>query len=313
MLFEFYRLRFHFNANGRIYFPAGKSGNILRGAFGSIFRRIACIPQCGDARTCEIRESCAYARTFEPQASGGPSGFADWPRPFVFRASHLDEREMNSGEQFHFDVNLFQLHDPAIAYFVLAFAQLAREGLGPGRGRATLAAVEQLDCGGAAPRRLFDGTTLCGTSDIRASSIALEKAPEPVMRIVVRFVTPTELKSGQQIAAKPEFGILIARIRDRVSTLRALYGPGPLEMDFSAFGERAARVKMTRCELQPVHVTRLSTRTGQHHPLDGFVGAAEYEGDLAEFVPFLEAARFTGVGRQTTWGKGEIEFSVRPD
>lgn len=28
---------------------------------------------------------------------------------------------------------------------------------------------------------------------------------------------------------------------------------------------------------------------------------------LGEFVPFLRAARFSGVGRQTTWGKGEVE------
>jgi hypothetical protein len=36
------------------------------------------------------------------------------------------------------------------------------------------------------------------------------------------------------------------------------------------------------------------------------MGSADYEGDLAEFLPFLEAARWTGVGRQTVWGNGEI-------
>jgi hypothetical protein len=40
--------------------------------------------------------------------------------------------------------------------------------------------------------------------------------------------------------------------------------------------------------------------------LGGFVGVAEYEGDLNEFFPYLEIARWTGVGRQTVWGKGEI-------
>ena len=32
----------------------------------------------------------------------------------------------------------------------------------------------------------------------------------------------------------------------------------------------------------------------------------EYEGELGEFVPFLRAAEWTGVGRQTSWGKGAI-------
>jgi len=35
---------------------------------------------------------------------------------------------------------------------------------------------------------------------------------------------------------------------------------------------------------------------------------AEYEGQLGEFIPYLEAAQWTGVGRQCVWGKGEIHL-----
>jgi hypothetical protein len=31
---------------------------------------------------------------------------------------------------------------------------------------------------------------------------------------------------------------------------------------------------------------------------------------MAEFLPYLEAARWTGVGRQTVWGKGEIAVEI---
>src|SRR5438309_11012482 len=83
---------------------------------------------------------------FEPAAlADGPSGLAGWPRPFVFRASHLDGHTVAGGAPFSFDVNLFDIRSPAIAYLVLAFAQLAQEGLGPRRGRADLVAVSQLD------------------------------------------------------------------------------------------------------------------------------------------------------------------------
>jgi hypothetical protein len=63
---------------------------------------------------------------------------------------------------------------------------------------------------------------------------------------------------------------------------------------------------MTRCEIRRVEVERRSGRTGQSHSIGGFAGVAEYEGDLREFLPFLEAAQWTGVGRQAVWGKGEI-------
>ena len=59
-------------------------------------------------------------------------------------------------------------------------------------------------------------------------------------RIAIRFVTPTEVKSEGAVASRPEFPIFFARIRDRVATLRAIYGGGPLEVDFAGIGERAA-------------------------------------------------------------------------
>jgi hypothetical protein len=63
---------------------------------------------------------------------------------------------------------------------------------------------------------------------------------------------------------------------------------------------------MTNCRLGRQESERRSTKTGQGHSIGGFVGHAEYEGDLAEFLPYLEAGRWVGVGRQSVWGKGEI-------
>lgn len=67
---------------------------------------------------------------------------------------------------------------------------------------------------------------------------------------------------------------------------------------------------MTRCNIANVDIERRSTRTGQTHSIGGFIGEAEYEGDLREFLPFLKAAQWTGVGRQTVWGKGQIAIST---
>lgn len=148
--------------------------------------------------------------------------------------------------------------------------------------------------------------TLSSVSGTERRCLPLCAWAQPVHRVRVRFLTATELKG----AKRPEFGILVARIRDRVGTLRELYGDGPLAIDFKAFGERASRVSMTRCEVAPVAAERVSRGTGQRHSLGGFTGFAEYEGNLAEFVPYLEIARWTGVGRQTVWGKGEIAYET---
>jgi hypothetical protein len=139
---------------------------------------------------------------------------------------------------------------------------------------------------------------LQGTERLDLSLLPAGKAS----RVRVHFRTATELKG----VSRPDFVSLFSRIRDRVSGLRALYGEGPLDIDFRAMGDRAARIVMTLCDLRQESSQRYSRTQRAPHPLGGFVGVAEYEGDLTEFIPYLEAASWTGVGRQTVWGKGEI-------
>jgi hypothetical protein len=257
--FRLYPLRFTFLARAPVAFPPGAAANRLRGAFGSILHQLG------------------HAPMFEPASAGGPSGLADQPRPFVFRAAHLDWTTIASGDTFHFDFHWFDLRRPSLDTVIAAFRELSRE--------AQLVDVRGAD----APLQL-----------------CLNPSGDSVNRITIRFETPTELKSGGQAVERPEFGVLAARVRDRISTLRALYDDGPLTINFREFGERAEHIRMTRCNIHHVETSRRSGRTGQIHPLGGFVGEAEYEGDLTEFVPYLRAAHWTGVGRQTAWGKGAL-------
>jgi hypothetical protein len=286
--FEFRRFRFHLEALGPVRFPRGKSGNIIRGAFGAALRRTAPAP--------------VYARLFEPgsRLRPSPSGLSDWPRPFVFRTARLDGAEFRAGEAMCFDVNTFDLSDPVLPHLVRAVSDMATAGFGPERGPALLGAIEQLDVTGwmAPPEHVC--------------VISLDPEPgEAATRVRLQFVTPTELKAGGAPVERPEFSILFARLRDRLSTLRALYGPGPLEVDFRGLGEKAKLVRLCRADLEWERVERRSARTGQVHPLGGFTGEAEYEGDLGEFLPWLRAARWVGVGRQTVWGKGEVRVRFK--
>jgi len=284
--FEFYRFRFHFRALDQVHFPQGKSANVVRGAFGTVLR---------DAVPPEV-----YARLFEPGNTLGaaPSGLADWPRPFVLRVAHLDGLTVPDGDSFYLDAHVFDLHQPTLIHFRAALSRLAEKGLGPGRGRAELERTEQLD---------VEGTPLAVWETTAAPiAVTLDPDPDPVASVTVRFETPTELKSAGELAERPEFHNIFGRLRDRISTLRALYGAGPLEIDFKGMGERAAGVQLRRSKLAWEQVKRKSGRTGQVHPIGGFTGEAEYAGQLAEFLPWLRAARWVGVGRQTVWGKGDI-------
>jgi CRISPR-associated endoribonuclease Cas6 len=227
----------------------------------------------------KVESADDYARIFEPTGGeptgGGPSGLSNRPRPFVIRSASLNGRVIQPGEGFCFQVHLFDTRQPSLDLVTSAFLQWA-----------DVLSVER-----------------------EPIAVDLNVPNKAVSRIRVEFQTPTELK-GATGARTVEFPLLLARIRDRVSTLRSLYGGGPLEIDFRELSRRAGLVNMARSELRRVSVERRSSQTGQHHSIGGLVGFAEYEGDLAEFVPYLEAAAWTGVGRHCTWGNGQIEARI---
>src|SRR2546421_11509950 len=185
-IFELFAFRFQFRALATLYFPPGKATNVIRGALGNIFRKFVCTPTCPAAKNCLQKTTCAYARLFEPTAlAQGPSGLADWPRPFIIRAAHLDGRRVRPQEPFHFNLNVFELHDPALAYFAFSFSQLMREGLGPGRGGAELIAIHTLRDSGEPAAQVFDGHTL-----LDPQPLTLSLAPLPInpQRIRVQFL-----------------------------------------------------------------------------------------------------------------------------
>lgn len=215
------------------------------------------------------------------------SGMADPPRPFVLRAAHLNGCTFEPDSRFEIDIHLFDRSGLLSAQLLRVLQELSHTGLGPGRARVDLLPPE--------PPRLVE--------------LDLDERV-PASCVTVRFVTPTELKginaSGSGEPQQAPFDVLFARARDRVSALAGLYGEGPPDIDFAGMGRRAARVRTVRLDLRRREVVRRSTRTGQVHGIGGFTGFAEYAGDVTEFLPYLRAGWWTGIGRHTVWGNGVI-------
>jgi len=138
--------------------------------------------------------------------------------------------------------------------------------------------------------------------------------PLPARRLRIEFLTPTELKHDGNTLRTPHFPALAARARDRVLSLLALYQNEPTShIDFAALAAQAEEVTETA---RAIHHTpgesRRSARNRSIHSLGGFTGWAEYTGPLEALAPYLVAAQWTGVGRQTVWGKGELKVTVLP-
>jgi hypothetical protein len=283
--------RFTFLAHGPIAFP-GSAANVVRGALGLA-----------------LPDADFY---FSPKLKGGPSGFADPPRPFVLRAHALNNRTVFPGESFSFDMHTFLLDRTTLRAFASALEQIAEQGLSRVRGRAHLVAIDRLSRERDVAERLFENSKWFAAA-CDPISINLDNAEgRCARRIAIEFLTPTELKHEDGLAEEPIFPVLFARIRDRIHALSWLYNGSSLDA-LPELSEASTRVRLTEASLVHTQAERRSSRTAQRHPLGGFTGKAVYEGDLSRFLPWLEAAYWTGVGRQTVWGKGVIQTAILPD
>lgn len=251
----------------RIQFEAPQEFRLPPGKETNIFR---------GALGLALREVCCgdYAMLFEPRWVSGPSGYRDAPRPFVLRyAAPLAVR-----------LNLFDVRVP-LEKLEAAFRAIANAGIGAGRTKVSLRSFE--------PQPI-----------LRFPLVG--QAKRQSRAVTIQFLTPTELKSAGAVRPEPEFGLLIERLAERVWALGSLYQQWP-PWDYRELLEEARLVKLVDWEWRYEHRQRRSSRTGQTHPLGGFLGTATYEGPIGNFLPLLEIGRWTGVGRQTVWGKGEIQ------
>lgn len=316
MEFYVYPYRLVFRAQGEVYFPPGKAENVFRGKLGLKLKELVCDPfGCPGANVCERRADCAYVRMFEPKSgvvlpAAGEALSASTrklfrpgqklPRPYVFRAASLDGQTFGPGQAFSCELSLFDASLRDLRALELMFARAAREGIGAGRGRANLARIEEgetmkLDL---TPRQ----------HETRHLRVVFETPTELKCKKKISE-TPTELKRKRKIIDKPLFVALFERAADRLQHLMEYYQGACGDLAPEPLRSMAENIK-----LEPGHDwkrvigERKSGKTDQTHPLGGYVGYADYVGDLGPFMSILEAARFAGIGRHAPWGHGVIHL-----
>ena len=285
--------------------PARNKGNVLRGAFGTMLRRLCCDPQCPGAAKCDLRATCPYAQVFEPAAPPGSPALSNYeaiPRPFVIRPPVTNENGVirtdektryQPGETLEFGLVLVGRIVEFLPHFVFTFERLGEEGLGLNRARCCLERVEQLD-----------RSALCTPHGTSANS----EIRHPQTEILLRFLTPTHLVFQEKAVREPEFHHLVRRLRDRLNALATFYSGGPLDLDFRGLAERAEAVRCLRRDLEWEARQRCSARTGRRHAIGGFLGECTFAAPsgeaLAEFLPLLHLGQYLHVGKHAVWGNG---------
>lgn len=233
-----------------------------------------------------------------------------------------------------------------LAHFIVTLSELGRVGMGPHRVPFTVESVTTSGPGSESeslydpathtfrtPTRIpnaSDFLTLYDPSRITVAPPDTGRAPE----LTLRFHTPTLIRTGSavdsagrrtpavEVRERPPFGVLIRRLRDRLSTLCTFFGEAPWtgletpghsrpEPDFAAMGRLADTVRLVRSETQWHHRSRFSTRTGDTHEISGLTGTATYAFDSPAlrdlFLPLLKCGPLIHAGKHAVWGNGWVQ------
>ena len=313
-MLDFSHYRFTLRAQTSIGFVNNDIGTTLRGAFGTALRHIVCIDRQQSCMKCPVRPECVYATVFNPakDPDSGPKRQQTPPRGFVIKPP-LDPKTLYPpGATIIFDFLLVGRLQNYLPYVIVPFTELGRLGIGRGRGKFSLAAIDAVTGDNSVVQvyRETDGIVHNASATINTDAL-IRSDPLPAdVKVTLRFLTPTRIRfnpTGERGKSRPvrtpAFFHIACRLRDRISALCREYGPAPLEIDFKGFGLRAREIRTVESKVKWVEEMRKS-RMQHRHDLSGFTGEVTFQGDLREFWPFLVLGQYVHVGDNAVFGRG---------
>ncbi len=277
-------------------------GSTFRGVFGRALKRVVCalrLQQCDD---CMLREQCLYTTAFEMNTL---------PHPFVIEPPLTTKTDFSKGDGFDFNLLLFGPMNEKLPYFIYAFKEMGRVGIGRRvNGQRGNFALQEVKCDYGV---IYDAReekiilpNLQGTVIPKLGNFTGDKTI-----IKVNLITPLRLKYKNHLAPDLPFHVLIRAALRRLSSLYKAYGEGEPELDYTGLVRRAEEVNIIQNNISWFDWRRYSFRQERAMFMGGLVGSVTYEGDLAPYIPLLDLCQQVHVGKQTAFGLGKIEVETR--
>lgn len=129
-------------------------------------------------------------------------------------------------------------------------------------------------------------------------------------RCSVHLLTPLRIRRGGKLVQEVDFATIIRNITNRIQAITERYG-GFIDKDVAAsLCELSKSIETVSSNVYVTEIKRYSTRRKTKLDMSGLLGSVTFAGELSPFIPWLEAARILHIGRNVTFGCGQIQLLI---
>jgi CRISPR-associated endoribonuclease Cas6 len=234
------------------------------------------------------------------------------PHPFIIEPPLEDKRYYAEDDMFNFNLILVGKGIDYLPYFIYAFEETGKNGLGSNRhGKYTVESVVNHNL------LLTNGSIIYEREKKFLESPSHIITAEEIKKIIdkweninsvkLNFLTPTRVKYEEKLVDYLEFHMFMRNFLRRLSSLCYFHCGFELELDYKEIIERAKSVRRINSNLQWLDWERYSSRQKTKMTLGGFTGDVTYTGDLREFTVFILLGKYLHIGSAASFGMGKYE------
>ncbi|MGB8657438.1 MAG: CRISPR system precrRNA processing endoribonuclease RAMP protein Cas6 [Candidatus Zixiibacteriota bacterium] len=235
--------------------------------------------------------------------------YPETPHPFIIVPPLEKKRYYEAGEKLNFGLVLVGKAIEYLPYFIFTFQELGNIGIGKKKGKFSLSKVHGSDSND-------QETIIYDAGQSKIVNLPQVKFPfrenngqRNEQQLTLNFLTPVRVKYEGSLGTQLDFHVLIRNLLRRISTLAYFHcDEDQSSIDFKGLIQKAKEIRIARNGLRWYEWERYSARQDTRMNMGGFVGKITYEGNLSEFIPFIEAGELVHVGKGTSFGLGKFEL-----
>lgn len=288
-------------------------GSMLRGALGTFLKKTCCTVSRNTCQDCMLALHCAFPPLFIGKEADGGERAVMLPPPYCIEPGDTGKTFYETGERFSFNLTLFSYAVDYLPFFVHAVTLAGQHGMG--KKTDTLHGTFELEQVFHNAQPIFNREkqkiTLPAGEDLALPVWDPAPAEKGILHVYLK--TPCRFKADNRFSVDLSFRRMFNLIIRRIRALWALDGENILLEDFSSMQDRANAVEILQNSLYWKDWTRYSSRQKSSMQLGGLQGSIRYYGDISAFLPFFTLAETLHIGKQTSFGLGQISFKWMPD